>query len=281
MNMNSVSVPVSGPGSQVWSLSWVPSSVPGPDPGSGPSWVRVQVPVLVPSWVLSPSLDPSSGRGSSPGSWTQSVSEFQSQVCVWVSVQVRVPGPRFGFGSGSGSGSRSGSGSQVQVWVWVLGSGLSPGLGSRSRSQVSVRVQVHVPRHPSLGRGEADLIQDPISIRRFQISDATLDHNYYNTGLGLILKKGSNQVLPSASIQKPGDPASIFAEGQALLEDFLHIVSKVNGQWQDNSALSSLVLKIRQSFSNFPATSLHHISRQFNIDAHSSAKDALMQRKDE
>ncbi|KAF4348744.1 hypothetical protein F8388_008548 [Cannabis sativa] len=105
----------------------------------------------------------------------------------------------------------------------------------------------------------------------------TLEHTNCVTGLGFVIKRGSNQVLASASIQKPSAPTSIFAEGQALLEglswclslqmqpnfiitDCLNLVTKVNGQWQDNSALSSLVSKIRQSFSNFPATSLHHLS---------------------
>uniref|UniRef100_A0A803PBT8 RNase H type-1 domain-containing protein n=1 Tax=Cannabis sativa TaxID=3483 RepID=A0A803PBT8_CANSA len=107
--------------------------------------------------------------------------------------------------------------------------------------------------------------------------DAALEHTNCVTGLGFVIKRGSNQVLASASIQKPSAPTSIFAEGQALLEglswclslqmqpnfiitDCLNLVTKVNGQWQDNSALSSLVSKIRQSFSNFPATSLHHLS---------------------
>ncbi|KAF4374440.1 hypothetical protein F8388_015991 [Cannabis sativa] len=114
-----------------------------------------------------------------------------------------------------------------------------------------------------------------------------------DTSLGFVIKRGSNQVFASASIQKLGAPTPIFVEGQALLEglswclsfqmqftDCLNLVLKVNGQWQDNSALSSLVSKIRQSFSNFSAASLHHLSRQFNTESHNSAKEALRQRKD-
>ncbi|KAF4378507.1 hypothetical protein G4B88_027567 [Cannabis sativa] len=126
--------------------------------------------------------------------------------------------------------------------------------------------------------------------------DATLDQSSSVTGLCFVFKQGSHQVLASASIRKPGAPTPIFAEGQALLEglswdlslqlqpdliftDYLNLVSKVNGEWNDNFALSSLVSKIRQSFSNFPAASLHHLPRQFNAEAHHLAKEALRQRE--
>ncbi|KAF4356523.1 hypothetical protein G4B88_001071 [Cannabis sativa] len=70
----------------------------------------------------------------------------------------------------------------------------------------------------------------------------------------------------------------IFAEGQALLQgllwcidsqlqpkfifsDCLNLVSKVNGDWQDLSALSGLVSRIRLLFSNFPEASLQYFPR--------------------
>ncbi|KAF4353807.1 hypothetical protein G4B88_009401 [Cannabis sativa] len=73
---------------------------------------------------------------------------------------------------------------------------------------------------------------------------------------------------------------SLHMQPKFIFTDCLNLVSKVIGKWKDNSALSSLVSKIRQSFSYFPASSLHHLSRQFNVEAHHLAKEAIRQRRD-
>ncbi|KAF4347516.1 hypothetical protein G4B88_002065 [Cannabis sativa] len=50
--------------------------------------------------------------------------------------------------------------------------------------------------------------------------------------------------------------------------------------WRDHSALSGLVSQIHSLFSNFPDASLHFLPRQFNVDAHGLAKEALRSRED-
>ncbi|KAF4354581.1 hypothetical protein F8388_019566 [Cannabis sativa] len=88
--------------------------------------------------------------------------------------------------------------------------------------------------------------------------DAALDQDRCITGLGCVFKVGSHRIIDSAKIQKPGASSPIFAEAQALyhglswclssqlmpsfiFSDCLNLVSKVNGTWKDNSAISSLV----------------------------------------
>ncbi|XP_060959162.1 uncharacterized protein LOC133030439 [Cannabis sativa] len=126
--------------------------------------------------------------------------------------------------------------------------------------------------------------------------DAALDQNHGLTGTGFIFKLGFQTVLASHCRHLPGAVSPIFAEGQALLEslrwcldsqlspkvvfsDCLNLVSKVNSAWQDNSALSGLVSRIRLLFSNFPDASLQYLPRQFNMEAHGLAKEALRQRE--
>ncbi|KAF4367771.1 hypothetical protein G4B88_011072 [Cannabis sativa] len=127
--------------------------------------------------------------------------------------------------------------------------------------------------------------------------DAALDQDNCVTGLGFVFKIGPHRVVASAKIHKPGSFTPIFAEGQALLEgiswclssqlrpefiftDCRNLVSKVNGHWKDQSALSSLVSKIRYS-SNFPDVSLKYLPRQFNANAHSLAKEAIRLREED
>ncbi|KAF4402303.1 hypothetical protein G4B88_003224 [Cannabis sativa] len=112
------------------------------------------------------------------------------------------------------------------------------------------------------------------------------------TGAGFALKRGHQIVLASNGNRLPGVVSPIFSEGQALIHglnwclqnqftpqvvfsDCLNLVSKVNGDWQDNSALSGLVSRIRLLFSNFPRASLQYIPRQFNMEAHNLAREAL------
>ncbi|KAF4350251.1 hypothetical protein G4B88_020464 [Cannabis sativa] len=88
--------------------------------------------------------------------------------------------------------------------------------------------------------------------------DAALDQDRCITGLGCVFKVGSHRIIDSAKIQKPGASSPIFTEAQALyhglswclssqlmpgfiFSDCLNLVSKVNGTWKDNSAISSLV----------------------------------------
>ncbi|KAF4378596.1 hypothetical protein G4B88_023136 [Cannabis sativa] len=108
----------------------------------------------------------------------------------------------------------------------------------------------------------------------------------------MVLKKGHTQVISSASIQKSGAPSPIFVEAQALLKgltwcqnshfqpllvlsDCLQLTNRINSKWQDNSALSSLVLMIRQSLCNLLTVSLKHTPRNENAEAHKCAKEAL------
>ncbi|KAF4380158.1 hypothetical protein G4B88_011232 [Cannabis sativa] len=122
--------------------------------------------------------------------------------------------------------------------------------------------------------------------------DAATDQPRSLTGAGFVLKRGPQTVLASNFSRIPGVVSPIFSEGQALVQsltwclesqftpqvvfsDCLNLVSKVNGDWQDNSALSGLVSRIRLLFSNFPGASLQFIPRQFNMDAHNCAREAL------
>ncbi|KAF4391064.1 hypothetical protein F8388_024896 [Cannabis sativa] len=126
--------------------------------------------------------------------------------------------------------------------------------------------------------------------------DAALDQKNGITGTGFIFKLCFQAVLASHYHQFPGAVSPIFAEGQALLQslkwcidsqffpqivfsDCLNLVSKVNSACQDNSALSGLVSRIRLLFSNFPGASLEFLPRQFNMDAHVLAKEALRPRE--
>ncbi|KAF4403865.1 hypothetical protein G4B88_014321 [Cannabis sativa] len=114
-------------------------------------------------------------------------------------------------------------------------------------------------------------------------------------GTGFIFKLGFQTVLASRHL--PGVVSPIFAEGQALMHslrwcldsqlsptfvfsDCLNLVFKVNSAWHDNSALSGLVSRIRSLFSNFPDASLQYLTRQFNMEAHALAKEALKSRED-
>uniref|UniRef100_A0A803QM21 Reverse transcriptase zinc-binding domain-containing protein n=1 Tax=Cannabis sativa TaxID=3483 RepID=A0A803QM21_CANSA len=126
--------------------------------------------------------------------------------------------------------------------------------------------------------------------------DAALDQNHGLTGTGFIFKLGFQTVLASHCRHLPGAVSPIFVEVQALLEslrwcldsqlspkvvfsDCLNLVSKVNSAWQDNSALFGHVSRIRLLFSNFPYASLQYLPRQFNMEAHGLAKEALRQRE--
>uniref|UniRef100_A0A803NJR0 RNase H type-1 domain-containing protein n=1 Tax=Cannabis sativa TaxID=3483 RepID=A0A803NJR0_CANSA len=128
--------------------------------------------------------------------------------------------------------------------------------------------------------------------------NAALDHDRGVTGIGCVLKVGPDQVIASTNFQKPRAPLPIFAEAQALFHglswcislhhqprtiftDCLNLVSKVNGNWQDNSTLSLIVNQIRHSFSNFPDASLVHLPRQFNTTAHFLAREAIRLREDD
>ncbi|KAF4346740.1 hypothetical protein G4B88_019078 [Cannabis sativa] len=127
--------------------------------------------------------------------------------------------------------------------------------------------------------------------------DAALDHKNVLTGTGFIFKIGHHRAVASHYRLLPGASTPIFAEGQALLHsllwcldsqlspkfvfsDCLNLVSKVNSEWQDHSALSGLVSRIRMLFSNFPEASLHFLPRQFNMDAHGLAKEAIRSREE-
>ncbi|KAF4403923.1 hypothetical protein G4B88_014379 [Cannabis sativa] len=127
--------------------------------------------------------------------------------------------------------------------------------------------------------------------------DATLDHDHCITGLGCIFKVGPHRIIASEKNLKPGASSPIFVEAQALLHgiswclssqlkpsfiftDCLNLVSKVNRNWQDNSALSSLVAQIRHSFSDFPGVSFQYLPRQLNTSAHFLAKEAIRLRED-
>ncbi|KAM6593415.1 hypothetical protein CsatA_001118 [Cannabis sativa] len=136
-----------------------------------------------------------------------------------------------------------------------------------------------------------------LSHQKFQASlNAALDHHTGLTGAGFVFKRGYQTVLASQFRRLPGVVSPIFSEGQALLQslkwcidsqytpqvvfsDCLNLVSKVNGDWQDNSALSGLVSCIRLLFSNFPGASLQFLPRQFNVEAHNCAREALRSRE--
>ncbi|KAF4368742.1 hypothetical protein G4B88_003615 [Cannabis sativa] len=75
---------------------------------------------------------------------------------------------------------------------------------------------------------------------------------------------GHHRVVASHYRLLPGASTPIFAEGS----------------WQDHSALSGLVSQIRILFSNFPEASLHFLPRQFNMDAHGLAKEAIRSREE-
>ncbi|KAF4384783.1 hypothetical protein F8388_002945 [Cannabis sativa] len=126
--------------------------------------------------------------------------------------------------------------------------------------------------------------------------DAAIDHHKSLTGAGFVFKRGHQTVLASQFCRLPGVVSPIFSEGQALLQslkwcidsqytpqvvfsDCLNLVSKVNGDWQDNSALSGLASRIRLLFSNFPGASLQFLPRQFNVEAHNCAREALRSKK--
>ncbi|XP_060965331.1 uncharacterized protein LOC133034293 [Cannabis sativa] len=126
--------------------------------------------------------------------------------------------------------------------------------------------------------------------------DAAIDHHKGLTGTSFVFKRGYQTVLASQYRRLPGVVSPIFSEGQALLQslkwcidsqftpqvvfsDCLNLVSKVNGDWQDNSALSGLVSRIRLLFSNFPSASLQFLPRQFNVEAHNCAREALRSRE--
>ncbi|KAF4400797.1 hypothetical protein G4B88_004340 [Cannabis sativa] len=128
--------------------------------------------------------------------------------------------------------------------------------------------------------------------------DASLNHEDIATGLGLLFKKGPHQILNSPKFYKARASTPIFAEAQALYEgiqwyissqlnprfiftDCLNLVTKVNGTWHDHSTLSSIIVKIRISLSNYPEASLLHLPRQFNKNAHSLAKAALRLRDED
>ncbi|KAF4391432.1 hypothetical protein G4B88_005503 [Cannabis sativa] len=126
--------------------------------------------------------------------------------------------------------------------------------------------------------------------------DAAIDHHNGLTGAGFVFKRGYQTVLASQYRRLPGVVSPIFSEGQALLQslkwcidsqfspqvvfsDCLNLVSKVNGDWQDNSALSGLVSRTRLLFSNFPGASLQLLPRHFNLEAHNCAREALRSRE--
>ncbi|KAF4401685.1 hypothetical protein G4B88_000733 [Cannabis sativa] len=128
--------------------------------------------------------------------------------------------------------------------------------------------------------------------------DVALNLEEAATGLGLVFTHGLSPILKSAKIYKSGASTPIFAEAQALYEgiqwcmssqlnprfifsDCLNLVTKVNGNWQDYSSLSTLIQKIRFSFSSFPEASLLHLPHQLNNNAHSLAKAAFRLRDED
>uniref|UniRef100_A0A803PKP6 Reverse transcriptase domain-containing protein n=1 Tax=Cannabis sativa TaxID=3483 RepID=A0A803PKP6_CANSA len=147
-------------------------------------------------------------------------------------------------------------------------------------------------QHPHVSRQE--IIQEDTPALYV---DAALDQDRCVTGIGCVFKVGSSRIIASTNILKPGAPLPIFAKAQALFHglswcfssqlmprfiftDCLNLVSKVNGKWLDNSALSILVAQIRHSFSNFPGVSLLHLPRQLNTTAHFLAREAIRLRGD-
>ncbi|KAF4360335.1 hypothetical protein G4B88_012553 [Cannabis sativa] len=151
----------------------------------------------------------------------------------------------------------------------------------------------HHRNHPSQPIATEEIQEDTLAL----YVDATLDHNHGVTGIGFTFKIGLHQIVAFANLLLPSASTPIFAEGQALLHgiswcissqmkpDFIlfecvNLVSKVNGAWQDHSAISGLVSLIRLSFSNFPDASLKYLPRQFNTTAHSLAKEGIRSRED-
>ncbi|KAM6590233.1 hypothetical protein CsatA_012838 [Cannabis sativa] len=141
-----------------------------------------------------------------------------------------------------------------------------------------------------------DHILSPSSTALFV--DAALNTNAPATGIGMVFMQGLSHVQLSSRIFKPGASSPLFAEAQALYEglnwcvasnlqprfvfsDCLNLITKVNGNWQDNSSLSSLVQRIRTFLSSFPEATLLHVQRQHNDKAHSLAKLALRLRDED
>ncbi|KAF4401550.1 hypothetical protein G4B88_001744 [Cannabis sativa] len=127
--------------------------------------------------------------------------------------------------------------------------------------------------------------------------NAALDHKHGLTGIGFTFNIGHHRIVASQNRLMTGASTPIFAEGQALLQgiswcinsqlqpkfifsDCLNLVTKVNSDWQDLSALSGLVSRIRLLFSNFPEASLKYLPRQFNADAYCLAKEAIRLREE-
>ncbi|KAF4378405.1 hypothetical protein F8388_021599 [Cannabis sativa] len=81
---------------------------------------------------------------------------------------------------------------------------------------------------------------------------------------------------PISCLQAFPDPS----QPSLITSDCQQLILKVNSKWSDNSALSSLVELIRQSLSLFPSTSLKHIPRTANIEAHVLAREALRHDED-
>ncbi|KAF4346552.1 hypothetical protein G4B88_011052 [Cannabis sativa] len=107
------------------------------------------------------------------------------------------------------------------------------------------------------------------SVVRPNFMHAAIDHHNGLTGAGFVFKRGYQTVLASQYRRLPGVVSPIFSEGQALLQslkwcidsqfspqvvfsDCLNLVSKVNGDWQDNSALSGNAIS-SQNLSQFTA----------------------------
>ncbi|KAF4379874.1 hypothetical protein G4B88_021007 [Cannabis sativa] len=151
-------------------------------------------------------------------------------------------------------------------------------------------ITTSVITHTDKSKGIA--IPEPYAIKRWNLSQDLIKEKIAHTqkDLDLILRK--NQ--PS---KKSGAPSPIFVKAQALLEgliwcqnsqvqpllvlsDRLQLTNKINSKWQDNSTLSGLVLKIRQSLSTLSTVSFMNIPRIENVEAHKCAKEALRRKED-
>ncbi|KAF4354610.1 hypothetical protein F8388_009601 [Cannabis sativa] len=122
----------------------------------------------------------------------------------------------------------------------------------------------HSQQHDSQPSEDSNIPQSSHQLRPPSLSpetpalfvDAATDHLKSLTGAGFVFKRGHQTVLASNFSRLPGVVSPIFSEGQALLQslnwcidsqftpqvvfsDCLNLVSKVNGDWQDNSALSA------------------------------------------
>ncbi|KAF4396493.1 hypothetical protein F8388_005763 [Cannabis sativa] len=164
-----------------------------------------------------------------------------------------------------------------------------------------IAVTISSPPRSHCNRSTSLVINEPRSVPSPVLSSGTrhpFTRQTAQVGLGFVFKIGLHRVVTSTKIHKPGASTPIFAESQAHLDgiawclssqlklefmftDCLNLVSKVNGHWKDQSTLSSLVLKIRHSFSNFPDASLKYFPRQFNANAHSLAKEAIRLREED